>query len=251
LHQYDNHFYRFLGSFAVRSAQQIVPLLSAVLPIESVADFGCGQGAWLSVWKSAGASVMGIDGPYIGMQHLMIDADEFRAADLGQPIDLGRRFDLVQSLEVAEHLSARRATGFIEMLTAHGRLVLFSAAVPGQGGEHHINEQPLEYWRREFRQQGYLAIDYIRPLVASNPRIQHWYRYNIVLYAEETYARDLPERVRECRVAEDQKLRHYWPFYHRMCQAAVRQLPRRAVDSLSRFRVRRQVRKIFVSGASY
>lgn len=244
MHEYHSDFYRFLASFAAQSAEQIVPLLTALIPIHSVADFGCGQGAWLSVWKRAGASVMGIDGPYVARQHLMIGADEFRAADLNQPIDLGRRFDLVQSLEVAEHLSVRLATDFIEMLTAHGPLVLFSAAVPGQGGEHHINEQPLEYWRREFRKQRYVSIDYIRPRVVTNPRIQHWYRYNIVLYAEETYARDLPEQVRECLVTEAQKLRNYWPFYHRICQAAVRQLPRRTVDSLSRFRVRRQARKI-------
>ena len=69
----------------------------------------------------------------------MIDADEFRAADLSQPIDLGRRFDVVQSLEVAEHLPSSRASEFIGTLTSHDPLVMFSAAVPGQGGEHHIN----------------------------------------------------------------------------------------------------------------
>jgi hypothetical protein len=48
VHEYDLDFYRFLASFAVRSAEQIVPLLSAALPIDSVVDFGCGQGAWLT-----------------------------------------------------------------------------------------------------------------------------------------------------------------------------------------------------------
>ena len=104
MHEYDNNFYRCLASFAVRSAEQIVPMLSALLPIKSVVDFGCGQGAWLSVWRKAGTSVMGIDGPYVDQRHLMIDPDEFSASDLSQPINLGRRFDVVQSLEVAEHL---------------------------------------------------------------------------------------------------------------------------------------------------
>jgi hypothetical protein len=63
LHEYDENFYRFLASFAVRSAEQIVPLLSPVLPINSVVDFGCGQGAWLNIWRKAGARVMGVDGP--------------------------------------------------------------------------------------------------------------------------------------------------------------------------------------------
>jgi hypothetical protein len=182
---------------------------------------------------------MGVDGPCVDPEHLMIAPHEFRVADLSQRVDLGRQFDLVQRLEVAEHLPVPRAADFIEMLTAHGRLVLFSAAVPGQGGEHHINEQPLEYWRKKFRKHRYVPIDYIRPLMATNPLIQHWYRYNMILYAEESDAKDLPKRVRDCYVTEDEQLRNYWPFHHRMRQAAIRQLPRGAVDYLSRLMARR------------
>jgi hypothetical protein len=57
LHEYGDNFHRFLASFAVRSAEQIIPLLNTLLPINSVVDFGCGQGAWLSVWRKAGAKV--------------------------------------------------------------------------------------------------------------------------------------------------------------------------------------------------
>ena len=133
-HEYDADFYRFLASFAARSAEQIVPLLTTVLPIDSVADFGCGEGAWLSVWRKAGSTVMGIDGPYVDRQHLMIDGNEFRTADLSQRIDLGRRFDLVQSLEVAEHIPRPRAADFIEMLTDHA----IGAAMYGIAAKHGI-----------------------------------------------------------------------------------------------------------------
>jgi SAM-dependent methyltransferase len=234
LHQYDRDFYRFLATFAVRSAEQIVPLLGGLLPINSVADFGCGQGAWLSVWRMAGARVVGVDGPYIDRQRLMIDVGEFRSADLSEPIDLGRRFDLVQSLEVAEHLPQQKASDFIDVLTAHSPLVMFSAAVPGQGGEHHINEQPLQYWREKFRERGYVAIDCVRPQAVANRRIQHWYRYNIVLYAEEGHFATLPDRLRAFRVPEDQRLRDYWPLPDRIRHALIRQLPRGTVDYLSR-----------------
>ena len=233
MHEYNENFYRYIASFAVRSAEQIVPLLSAVLPIKSVVDFGCGQGAWLSVWRKAGARVMGVDGPYVDQRHLMIDAYEFRAADLSRPIDLGRRFDMVQSLEVAEHLPRSRASEFIGTLTAHGPLVMFSAAVPGQGGEHHVNEQPLEYWRERFRERGYIAIDCVRPEVIEKPRIQHWYRYNIILYADERHLEKIPDRVRAFRVSENQSLRDYWPFTDRVRHALIRQLPRGTVDYLS------------------
>src|SRR5205085_7750181 len=73
MHQYDTDFYRFVASFAARSAEQVVPLLTSLLPIDSVADFGCGEGAWLSVWRNAGVSVMGVDGPYVDRRRLMID----------------------------------------------------------------------------------------------------------------------------------------------------------------------------------
>ena len=242
MHEYDPDFYRFLASFAVRSAEQIVPLLSTALPIDSVVDFGCGQGAWLSVWRNTATIVMGVDGPYVDQRHLMIDARKFRAADLSRRIDLGQRFDLVQSLEVAEHLPRRKASDFIGMLTDHGPLVMFSAAVPGQGGEHHVNEQPLEYWREKFGDRGYVAIDCIRPQTAGNLQIQAWYRHNIVLYAQGDHLENLPESLRVFRVPEDQSLRNYWPFSDRVRHAMIRQLPHSAVDFLSRLRTRREAR---------
>jgi SAM-dependent methyltransferase len=243
MHEYDDNFYCFLGSFAVRSAEQIVPLLTTALPLNSVADFGCGQGAWLSVWRKTGAIVVGVDGPYVDCRYLMIDTLQFRAADLNQPIDLGRRFDLVQSLEVAEHLPPQRASDFIGTLTAHGRLVMFSAAVPGQGGEHHINEQPLEYWRKKFCDCGYVALDYIRPQIARNFAIQQWYRYNIVLYVESDYLDQLPERLRAFRVPESERLRDYRAFPDRARHALIRRLPRRTVDLLSRLKARLEARR--------
>jgi SAM-dependent methyltransferase len=249
LHEYGDDFYRFLASFAIRSAEQIVPLLSALLPINSVVDFGCGQGAWLSVWRKAGATVMGVDGPYVDQKHLMIDADEFRAADLSQPIDLGRRFDVVQSLEVAEHLPSSRASEFIGTLTSHGPFVMFSAAIPGQGGEHHINEQPLEYWRQKFRERKYVAIDCVRPKVIANLQVQHWYRYNIILYAGEPYLATLPDPLLAFRVPEDQRLRNYWPLPDRIHHAVIRQLPRGAVDYLSRVKARLKARTAKSAGS--
>jgi hypothetical protein len=168
---------------------------------------------------------------------------------LNKPIDLGRRFDLVQSLEVAEHLPADKARDFIETLTAHGPLVIFSAAVPGQGGEHHVNEQPLEYWRKKFLDRGYAAIDYIRPQLVGNSSIQHWYRYNIILYCQEKNLDSLPERLRSFRVPENQPLGAYWPFRDRMRQAVVRQLPSGMVDNLSRLKTRLEARRARAAGS--
>jgi SAM-dependent methyltransferase len=240
---YNADFYSFLASFASKSAEHVVPLLKDQLTIRSVADFGCGQGAWLSVWRKLGVSAMGVDGPHVDHRSLMIDTREFRVADLSLRIDLGRRFDLVQSLEVAEHLPGERASDFIQVLTAHAPFVMFSAAVPGQGGEHHVNEQPLEYWRAKFRDHGYLAVDYIRPQISGNILIQNWYRYNIVLYIDESRFQALPANLQAFRVPDDESLAEYWPLQERIQHALVRQLPRGAVDHLSRLKSRAIARK--------
>jgi hypothetical protein len=102
--EYGDGCYAFAASFAIRSAQTAVPIVQAATCARSMADFGCGQGAWLSAWNEAGAEVRGVDGPYVVCEKLLIPQHAFSGTDLAKPIDLGRRFDLVQSLETAEHL---------------------------------------------------------------------------------------------------------------------------------------------------
>src|SRR5260370_38008702 len=94
MYRYQADFYRYLASFAVRSAERAVPQLASALPVKSVVDFGCGQGAWLGLWQAAGVSIPGVDGSYVERRDLLIEPAFFRAADLAEPIDLGRRFDL-------------------------------------------------------------------------------------------------------------------------------------------------------------
>jgi SAM-dependent methyltransferase len=237
-HAYGADFYRANVSIAVRSAQRIIPKVIAALPARSVVDFGCGPGAWLSVWAAAGASVTGVDGPFVDREELLIDPTRFHRADLAKPIELETDFELVQSLEVAEHLPAASAEGFVESLVAHGPRVLFSAATPGQGGEHHVNEQPLEYWRAIFRRRGFIAIDFLRPLIAKDNLIEPWYRYNILLYVREDTIAALPQWVRSCCVPDGQPLRDYRPQLYRLRTALVRRLPLAAVDQLSRLKWR-------------
>ena len=234
MYEYGTDFYRFLASFAVQSAQRIVPKLTAAVPVRSVVDFGCGHGAWLSVWAAAGASVIGVDGHHIDKRHLLIDPGDFHSADLTSPIDLGRQFDMVQSLEVAEHLPAAKAEQFVDTLTGHGRSVLFSAAVPGQGGENHLNEQPLGYWRAIFRGRGYVAVDFLRPLIHDDPIIPRWYQCNMILYVQNDAIASLPDAIRSCRVPDAKPLEDYWPLSYRLRHAFVRRLPRVVVDRISR-----------------
>ena len=239
MHEYKDDFYAFLASFAVRSAQRVVPVVVAATGAADIADFGCGEGAWLSVWKAAGLRVQGVDGDYVNRARLLIDAEEFVAADLARPVDLGRRFDLVQSLETAEHLPAARAADFVATLVRHSDMVLFSAAVPGQGGEHHVNERSPQFWRRLFAAHDFVAVDCVRPVVRHDETVQRWYRFNTVLYVRREALARLPDAVRAQVVPDGVEIANFWPVQERLQQAVVRCLPRPVVDGLARWRAGR------------
>jgi hypothetical protein len=179
-----------------------------------------------------------VDGQYVNQDELLISPEEFQPADLAAPVDLGQRFDLVQSLETAEHLPVVRAAAFIADLTSHADRVLFSAAVPGQGGEHHINEQPLEYWRAMFRTHGFVPVDIVRPAVRDDPSVQIWYRCNSIVYVQIDAVSSLSEAARAHVVPDGVPLEKYWPLRDRMQQAMIRRLPRGVVNGLSRMNAR-------------
>ena len=52
---------------------------------------------------------------------------------------LSKPFALAQSFEVAKHLDQQYALKFVKLLTSCADIVLFSAAIPYQGGVCHIN----------------------------------------------------------------------------------------------------------------
>jgi SAM-dependent methyltransferase len=159
-------------------------VVNKLLQPTSVLDVGCGVGTWLAEWGSVGVSdVLGIDGSYIDRAALHMSPDQFTPVDLQQPFSLGRTFDLVQTLEVAEHIDEACADTFVESLARHSETVLFSAAIPGQGGTHHVNEQWPSYWAEKFAKAGYTAYDIIRPQIWMDPQIKVWYRQNILLFA--------------------------------------------------------------------
>jgi SAM-dependent methyltransferase len=241
---YDANFFAWNNHGVRQSAREIVAILMASLRAGSVLDVGCGQGVWLHAWQEAGATrVVGLDGAYVDQERLLVPRSSFVVADLSQPFDLGERFDLVQSLEVAEHLRPSVSTSFIDSLTRHGDVVLFSAAVPGQGGEYHVNERPLEFWRDLFRQRGYACFDPIRPAVQGKATVQSWYQYNTLLYANAAGAARLPPALARTRVADGEPLREGGDLLWRARRAIVRRLPTRAVNYLARRRAAWNARK--------
>jgi SAM-dependent methyltransferase len=185
---YDDKFYADQAKGSMSSAVVIVPILNELLAVESVLDVGCGIGTWLLEWTLHGADVDGVDGEYV-RDRLIVPA-RFTAHDLTTTLDLGRRFDLVMCLEVAEHLPRRAARPLVESLCRHGDVIAFSAAVPGQGGIGHINLHWPSYWAKLFTEYGYKPYDLIRDRIWWDQRVEWWYRQNILLFATDKAARE-------------------------------------------------------------
>ena len=196
---YDQDFFDTLHHGAKCSAEAIIPLLSELVAFDSVVDVGCGDGTWLAAFKEYGVqSCLGIDGDYVKQVQLRISPEEFRCWNLDTPLDLSQLgihtpFDLVVSLEVAEHLPSAAAQSFIQSLTSLGPMVLFSAAIPSQGGTEHINEQWPEYWAKLFKAQNYVVIDCLREKIWNNDKVETWYAQNIFLFVDQDYLKYSPK----------------------------------------------------------
>ena len=234
-HVYSRDFFDYIDVGSRTSARKVASLLLQQMSIDTLLDVGSGHGAWAAEWLLAGVrEVIAVDGDYVAPDQLAIDPSAFSAHDLSRPLDLKRRFDLVQSLEVAEHIAADHADLFVDNLVKHGDVVLFSAAVPHQGGEHHVNEQPPQYWRERFAARGYAAFDWVRPQIANCREVKAWYRFNSLNYANEAGQERLSRTILEARVPDGEIVRIGGDFAWALRRAAVRLIPTGLVEPFAR-----------------
>jgi SAM-dependent methyltransferase len=196
--RYTETFFSSISAGSAASSEAVLPVVFDLCGLpKSMLDVGCGSGAWLATAQRLGVTeVQGVDG-FVPDEQLAIDMDQFRHSDLTEPLHLNRRFDLVMTLEVAEHLPESASATFVETLTSHGDLVLFSAAVPGQRGNDHVNEQWPSYWIDLFRTRGFEVYDLVRGRVWNDERVEYYYRQNILLFAHGPAA----ERLRDVAAA--------------------------------------------------
>lgn len=180
---YATDFYDEQQAGSVASARRILSILRERYDFDTVCDFGTGIGTWLKAAHELGkVALAGFDGPW-AMQHPeRFTEAAFFPVDLNDEIVVTDRFDLVISVEVAEHLDPARGPGFVRDLCRAGDVVLFGAALPRQPGDGHINCRPHSYWVDLFRQQGYVCLDLFRPRVWHDPAVEPWYAQNCFLF---------------------------------------------------------------------
>ena len=158
-------------SGAQSSAAALVPTLVDEFHPTTVIDVGCGEGWFVKAFENGDVQATGVDGSWVdGAGH--VDLTKPPYPDLGP-------YDLALCLEVAEHVHKAHAAALVEWLTRSAPLVVFSAAIPGQGGTGHVNEQWPAFWSDLFALNGYGCDDRLRWQVWDDDRICPWYRQNL------------------------------------------------------------------------
>jgi 23S rRNA U2552 (ribose-2'-O)-methylase RlmE/FtsJ len=192
--EYNSDFYKKMADGAELSASIILSDLFKLITPEKVIDLGCGLGCWLGVAKKLGAtSVTGFDGDYVNRRQLYIEPSEFTSIDLLNCMPNSIKADLALCMEVAEHLPSSRADDIVEFLCASSDVVLFGAAIPGQGGAHHINEKWQSYWVEKFAKNNFVHSVIIRDKFWNNKHVAVWYRQNSLIFINKSRS-DLIEK---------------------------------------------------------
>ena len=119
------------------------------------------------------------------VQNNLVDNKHLELVDLRKVHSFSRRWDLCICFEVAEHLRPQYAPALVETLAGASDRIVFTAAAPGQGGTHHYNEQPQEYWKEFFKSHGFAykgdVTERVRHQMRENDVI-FWLEHNLMIF---------------------------------------------------------------------
>jgi SAM-dependent methyltransferase len=122
--------------------------------ITSVIDIGCGEGHSTAYFRQLGCDVLGVEGYGPAVANSRAPGKVIQHDYTSGPYIPARSFDMAWSCEFVEHVEEKHLPNF--MVTFDKASIIFMTfAVPGQGGHHHVNEQPQEYWLDKFHKLGF------------------------------------------------------------------------------------------------
>lgn len=176
-------------------ADIILEYVLKLINVNSSIDVGCALGTWMYSLRKLGVDkVKGLDYTFEGKRVNDLFSEECLIIhDLNNsPYFSDTRYDLALCLEVAEHID--NPDNVVETLVNLSDVILWSAAIPGQGGEGHVNEQYPSYWQDKFNKYDYVFLDIVRPYIWNNKNIFKWYRQNTLLIVKKDKADDIMQR---------------------------------------------------------
>jgi 2-polyprenyl-3-methyl-5-hydroxy-6-metoxy-1,4-benzoquinol methylase len=203
---YTNKFYKSHEQGSYNSAKKVLKIVDQLFQPKSVIDVGCGIGLWLKAWQELGVNdIKGVEGDYINKSDVAVDLKYIDFHDLKKQYKVNRKYDVATTFEVGEHLPETVADEFVKTLTSLSDIVVFSAALDGQEGTYHINEQMPEYWAEKFMKKGFVPVDIIRNKIWNESDVMMWYKQNIIVYVKQEILTSLPQEVQDVARNTDPK----------------------------------------------
>ena len=157
------------------------------MSLPKILDVGCGPGIYVNALQKMGFPADGIDpDPKSPYEKIDVFSDNFLSFLASRCFpENSFPYDICLCLEVAEHLPADKADLFTQRLVQVAPTIIFSAAMPGQGGHGHINCQPKEYWEEKFAR-----LNYVQDFSATDRLVRHmlngyhmgWFVNNVQIF---------------------------------------------------------------------
>lgn len=166
---------------AISSAAVIADLAVNLWHPATMIDVGGGEGHLAHAFGLLGTTGLTVEGDDAITTDCKVDLAHPPYPDLGT-------FDLATCLEVAEHVPEKHADALVAWLCSLAPLVLFSAAIPGQGGHGHVNEQPPGYWVERFASHRFVGTGALRWRLWDDERVEPWYAQNLLAFIVEDHA---------------------------------------------------------------
>lgn len=144
------HWVNFFGMIADKIVESIHPT--------TVLDVGCAVGYLVAALRDRGVNAYGIDVSNFAISHAREDIKSYcRVCSALEPLpsDLPQKYDLVVTIEVAEHLYEEDGKIFIKNISTYSDNILFSSTPDDITEKTHFNVQQPEYWAKTFAENGF------------------------------------------------------------------------------------------------
>ena len=187
---YSEGYFEFVNREASKSSPVIAESIVETFTPSEVLDVGCGTGALLRSLKNKKVNVLGMEKSKKAIKMCKkkgVDVIKFDIVHDKDPFP-ERKFDIVTSMEVAEHIPESASKEYLNLLCRHSQIVIFTAAVPGQGGKNHLNEQPHRYWIERFENRGYSLLNNVTKKMKKkwqSKGVTSWYHKNLMIFSND------------------------------------------------------------------